>query len=165
MARRTNNPQKTLAPTTKIDQLRKRLSVKEQERLCINMIRNGHTVEQIAEATGLDDENAIVRIVNRKLAKADILEANTLRRLQNDRLNWLLQQLFAAVQSSNMRAAQTALGVIDRICKLNGLDAPEKIVQTQQQTIKLDMSNCSDDDLKRLSNLMEPDDGDAATPQ
>lgn len=129
------------------------------------MLRQGIDAETIAREIGVDDENAVVRIVNRRLAKIEGYNTSALRTLQNRRLEWLYSQMCAAVQSSNMRAAQTALGVIDRICKLNGLDAPEKIVQTQQQTIKLDMSNCSDDDLKRLSNLMEPDDGDAATPQ
>jgi hypothetical protein len=90
----------------------------------------GATYPQIAEALGYDNAANARRVVVESLrltAERDITE---LRDLENARLDRMLQGLWPKVINGDSDAINSALRISQRRAKLNGLDAPVRVVIT-----------------------------------
>lgn len=105
-----------------------RLLAKERQRRALELRKAGATYQAIADQTGYADpsgaRNAVIKAFDAIIQEP----AQELKTLQLERYNHMLMVHWAKVQGGDIAATNTALGIMDRINKLTGIEAP---TQTQ----------------------------------
>lgn len=90
--------------------------------------KSGKTYVQIGTELGISDVaayNLVRRAINR-LDDATTEIADSVRRLELDRLDHMLEKLKPKLDNGNIKAIETAIKIQERRSKYLGLDAPEK---------------------------------------
>lgn len=98
----------------------------ELSRRCLELRLAGGSLEHIGQAVGLHKSNVSRRI---KAALADIpaAEAETLRTLENERLDAMQVAIWRQVREGDLGAVDRAIRISERRSRLNGLDAPQRV--------------------------------------
>jgi len=90
----------------------------------------GASYEQIAQQLGYASRSAAYTDIDRALRKGlaeQERDGALLRQQELERLDRLQAGIWPRAISGDYRAADTALRIIDRRCKLLGLDAPQRV--------------------------------------
>ena len=108
--------------------------------VAVQMLIDGASYELIASELGYGTAEAVAKDIKdeleRQLLSDRNLSAEVLRRIQIDRLNTIYEGLKPGIIRGNARSGDIAIKAIDRISKLEGLDAPLK---TQSQ-VEIDIN-------------------------
>lgn len=108
-----------------------RLLAKERERKALELRKAGMSLRQIAEAVGYADESGAQRAIVRGLKNITHEPAQELKTLEMERLNAMLLVLWPKIQDPNhehhFEAFDRALRLMDKIDRLQGLDAPQQV--------------------------------------
>lgn len=99
----------------------KRILAREKQRKALELRKGGASYQQIAEAVGYKDQSGARKAVMKAFQEVIQEPATEVKSLQVERLNHLLLALWPKAQAGDERAIQTALGVMDRIDRLNGI--------------------------------------------
>lgn len=122
-----------------------RLKNREQIAQALDLRKAGASLQQVADRMGLGSRQRAHQIINLGLSELNAIcqeEAETVRRLELERLDGLLLSLYP--QRSNPRVADTILRTMERRAKLLGLDAPTKATLELQDPECLIISRRSD---------------------
>lgn len=113
-------------------QAARRITAAERAREALILRRSGLTYELISQSLGISRAHAhrIVVAELRKLAAETAAEADALRALEVERLDRLLQGLWARAQQGELEAVDRALKIAARRASLLGLDRPTKVAPT-----------------------------------
>lgn len=90
----------------------------------------GADYETIAAQLGYTNRGAAWNDINRALEARlaeQHQEADLLRQVNRDRLHRLLMGVWSAAIKGDPRSAEVSLRIVDRLIKLDGLDAPQQI--------------------------------------
>ncbi len=94
----------------------------------VNLRRSGLTYREISEQTGYwTDESGARHAVNRLLARHETEGVAELRAVECERLDALQRAVWAAAMTGDVDAVKAVLQVIDRRCRLLGLNAPQRV--------------------------------------
>ena len=118
--------------------LRHKMSVGEKTRRAMALKLAGASYGAIAQQLGYNDPSAARKAVMRGM-KASLQEnAGELRRLHYGRLEHMLMLLWPDVNARDLASMNTALAVMDRMERLYGLNAAEKVeVSSGRETVIL----------------------------
>jgi hypothetical protein len=131
----------------------KQLIVRERRQEALALRKSGASYRAIASAISNKkdkDGNPLFPSYTQSQAHTDIkaclkelnestrLDAEEYRALELERLDSLQMAIARQVQSGDVKAIHAALGIIDRRCKLLGLDAPVQIQVKQQVESELE---------------------------
>lgn len=110
----------------------KRLVATERRREAVTLRRTGLTYDLIGQAMGITRQTAhkLVMAELRQIAAETAAEADALRALEVERLDRLLQGLWARAQQGDLDAVDRALKISARRAALLGLDRPTKVAPT-----------------------------------
>jgi hypothetical protein len=106
-----------------------RVQAAERTRDAVQLRIEGATFKAIGQALGCTKEGArraVLRGLDEYRTDTEASVAQ-LRLIQNEQLQSLLANLWPAVQQGDVRAIATAVRVLGRQARLNGLDAPTKV--------------------------------------
>ena len=127
----------------------------EKERKAIELRRAGYTYDEIAQAIGYADHtgarDAVTRAIRRATSDAGVGE---LRQQELDRLDRLQRAVWTTAIQGDAQAVAQALRIIDRRCKLLGLDAPIK----QEITVENLDGGLIDREVARLVEMLGQND-------
>lgn len=109
-----------------------RLVATERRREAVTLRRTGLTYDLIGQAMGITRQTAhkLVMAELRQIAAETAAEADALRALEVERLDRLLQGLWARAQQGDLDAVDRALKISARRAALLGLDRPTKVAPT-----------------------------------
>jgi len=93
----------------------------------VRLRADGYSYCEIAKELGYKNGNVAQVIVTRTLAKVRSESVDTMRRLENRRLDEKQEVLAPEIRKANLAAITVDLKVQERRAKLNGLDAPAQI--------------------------------------
>lgn len=99
------------------------LLAQERRRKALELRKGGATYEAIAQAVGYKDPSGARKAVASAMDKITQEPATELKVLQVERYNHMLLTLWPKVQAGDERSIQTALGVMDRLERIMGIDA------------------------------------------
>lgn len=123
---------------------------KEKKRQAIELRKAGATYEHIAERLDIATGTAY-NYVREALYEMVSEPADELRRIHYERLNNLLVTLWPRAVKGDMPAMDRTLGIMDRIAKLAGIDAPTAYADAGGEVIIIDGSKA--DYIKNLKAL------------
>lgn len=126
----------------------------ERRAQVLDLWRQNLHPEEIARRVGYGHRQAVYRALNAALRDLWIEPAEDVRQLQLGRLDAIFQGLAnAGALDGDPKAAIAAVRVIERQCKLQGLDAPEKHEHTGKDggPIAIDVSTLTDEQLRAYS--------------
>jgi len=116
--------------------LRKKMAVGEKTRRAMALKLSGASYAQIAEHLGYNDASAARKAVMRGMKNAEQENAGELRRIHYGRLEHMLMLLWPDVNAKDMPSINAALGVMDRMERLYGLNAAQQLeVSGGSQTV------------------------------
>ena len=116
--------------------LRKKMEVGEKTRRAMALKLSGASYAQIAQHLGYNDASAARKAVMRGMKNAEQENAGELRRIHYSRLEHMLMLLWPDVNAKDMPSINAALGVMDRMERLYGLNAAERLeVSSGEQTV------------------------------
>lgn len=123
-----------------------RAATAQRRRQAIALRLAGADLQTIADRLGYAGRAAVCVDLGRAydVALAEMTrDAEELRALELARLDRLQAAVWAAAMAGNVRAADTALRVIDRRCRLLGLDAPQRhevitMTQIEAEIVRLE---------------------------
>lgn len=104
-----------------------RLLAKERQKRALELRKAGSTYDAIAQALGYSDATGARAAVIRAFDQIILEPAVELRTMQMERYNHMLLTLWTKVQAGDERAIGTALGIMDRINSLAGIEAPKQV--------------------------------------
>jgi hypothetical protein len=106
------------SPATTVDS-------QERQRRAVNLRRDGHSYESIARICGYASRSGAFKAVNDALAAQESEAVESLRKVDNARLEKLLRvHLRLATKEGDHESGQLVLGALRERAKLNGLYAP-----------------------------------------
>jgi len=108
----------------------RRTSSRERVRRATALKLAGASYEQIAENLGYASADSARKAVNNAIKKSLQENANELRRIHYGRLEHMLMLVWPQVNQGDNTAFHSALAVMDRMERLYGLNAAEKIEVT-----------------------------------
>jgi hypothetical protein len=119
-------------------------AVRRKEAIDLRM--QGCTYLQIGSELGVTKERArqLVKESLDSLNEATAEQTVTLRAEEDARLLALMTRVWPQVEEGNLKAIATAVKIIERRCKLWGLDAPTKVAVSSESS---DLTNLSDEEL------------------
>lgn len=109
---------------TRVSKDMQRFGAKERQRQAIQLRQAGATYQQIAEQLGYSSASGAHAAVKKAMDEFPREDVETLREVDNARLNSMLLTLWPLVQKGDFGAMDRALRIMERIAKLNGTDAP-----------------------------------------
>ena len=119
----------------------KAIAQAERVRSAIELRKAGASYQQIADQLGYSDPSGAYRAVSRGLNSLVKEPAEELRTVQYERLNHMLIALWPRVQQGELSAMDRALGIMDRMSRLFGIEAPSlNLHQHQSDVIVIDGS-------------------------
>lgn len=107
--------------------LRRKMSAAEKSKRAISLKLAGASYKEIAENLGYADPSGAQKVVSRGLRKSLQENAAELRRIHYSRLEHMLMIIWPDVNVGDAKSMNTALNVMDRMEKLYGLNAAEKV--------------------------------------
>lgn len=99
----------------------------EKMRRAVELRKAGATYRQISEQLGYSSEKTAHKLVKDAIKVTLNEKTDELRTLQYERLNHMMLVLWPKVQSGDERAITTALGIMDKMDRLYGVEAPQRI--------------------------------------
>lgn len=118
--------------------LRHKMSVGEKTRRAMALKLAGASYGAIAQQLGYNDASAARKAVMRGMKSSLQENAGELRRLHYGRLEHMLMLLWPDVNARDLASINTALSVMDRMERLFGLNAAEKVeVSSGKETVIL----------------------------
>lgn len=108
--------------------------VLDRERLVTSLRRQGLTWEQIAQQAGYKSPSGASEAYLRASARIVAEDVQTLRQLENDRLDLLFNAIWDKALAGDNEAIETCLKIMTRRAKLLGLDTPPEHRLTVTQT-------------------------------
>ena len=130
--------------------VRRNISAGEKTRRAIALKLAGASYQAIADQLGYYDASGAHRAVQRGLKLALQESAGDLRKIHYGRLEHMLMLLWPDVNRKDLPSMQAALGIMDRMERLFGLNAAEKFeVSTGTQTVIV-ADGSKDDYIKAL---------------
>lgn len=130
----------------------------ERRRQAVALRLAGMPYDAIAEKLKYADRAAAHKDITRALeqsAKELHRNLDVLRQEELERLNRLQAGLWAAAVAGDTKAAQAVLGIIDRRCKLLGLDAPIRHEVFTLDLIEAEIRRLTEEMAKREQELRE----------
>ncbi|MCC6446809.1 MAG: hypothetical protein IT210_25580 [Armatimonadetes bacterium] len=104
----------------------RRIAEAGKEAQALNLRKQGHTFEQIAEQVGYADRSGAHKAVMRALQRLTNEPAAEARALELLRLDALLLALWPQAEKGDLKAIQSVLNLMARRARYLGLDAPPK---------------------------------------
>ncbi|HUU02182.1 MAG TPA: hypothetical protein VM425_12125 [Myxococcota bacterium] len=128
----------------------------EKQAQALELRRDGHTLQQIADALGFAGPSGAADCVQRALRATVAEPAEELRILELARLDSYLAALQKKIGTGEPRAIEVALRVSTRRAKLLGLDAPTQMrVEASAADRGVDLSGLSTEDLLALEAILK----------
>jgi hypothetical protein len=90
---------------------------------CLQLVRDGRSYEEVAEAVGYSHRSSTRKAVLRTLESHVMQGVEELRELEGDRLDALQAALWGKAMAGDLRAVDSVLRIIDRRVALLGLRA------------------------------------------
>lgn len=118
----------------------------DKEKKVLELRRTGAGWEAIAEVVGFSNASGAYKAYQRAIARVLVQPAEELRTQELDRLDRLQRAYWADAMAGNVRAADFILRVIDKRCKILGIEAPQRI---QAEVITYDGGSI-DADIERI---------------
>lgn len=107
----------------------------EKQAQALELRKAGASYEKIAETLGYKSASGAWGAVNRALTDMVAEPTEALRLVHYERLNHILVMLWPRVQKGELAAMDRAVGVMDRIARLYGIDAPTQTVTTESREV------------------------------
>jgi len=104
----------------------RRFDAKERQRQAIQLKMAGASYTQIADQLGYASASGAHAAVKRAMEEVPNEEVDSLRQVDNARLNQMLLGVWGKAQKGDFGAIDRALKIMERMAKLNGVDAPTK---------------------------------------
>ena len=104
-----------------------RMSSKEKQKRAMALKLAGASYAQIADNLGYADSSGAYKAVSRGMKNALQESAGDLRKIHYGRLEHMLMLVWPAVNQGDSRAVNSALQVMDRMERLYGLNAAERV--------------------------------------
>jgi transcriptional regulator len=94
-----------------------------------NLRKAGANYRDIAKQLGVTHSTIVqdVKAVMKELQKEQVVEADSYRTMELERLDAMQTQMWSQVQKGNQGAVDRVLRIMERRAKLLGLDAPTKV--------------------------------------
>ena len=128
--------EKGLKPvTSELAEARRKRDGKQRAE-AFSLLMAGLTYEQIADRLGVSYGN-VQGVISRALAEAPKTGVDTLRQVENARLDRAQAAIWAKVLEGDQKAISTFLSISGRRSKLNGLDAPLQIEMSGHVKIEM----------------------------
>lgn len=124
----------------------------ERRSRAVHLRREGLTLREVADELGVSVYTAWndIQTAVRDIPKE---EADLLRQQEADRLDALQHAIWEAAIAGDLHAVDRALKIIERRCRLLGLDAPTRI---ERPTVDLDLDKAIRDLLDTVNNPPSP---------
>ena len=102
--------------------------VEERKAIAVNMRKEGHGYREIGERLGVNVKTAYgyVQSALMELKEQTEMDVETIRDLELERLDALLNKAWGGVKTGDVSSIMTALKILERRAKMLGLDAPDK---------------------------------------
>lgn len=117
--------------------INQRISATEKQRAALELRKEGHTFESIANELGYANPSGASKAVYAALKKTIQEPADELRKLELERLDVMLRSLWPKVLQGSPRHVEIALKVMDRRTAYLGLDAPKQVEDHRMVTIQI----------------------------
>jgi uncharacterized membrane protein YccC len=145
--------------TTESKTSERRLAATERQRQALELRKAGVGFVKIAEMLGYKGPSGAYEAVHSALRRTLQQPADDLRRLENERLDVVLQAIAVRVKAGDYKAIDRWLRACESRRKLEGLDAPVKVAATDPQgnaAAPADFRRraVADDDARQLLALM-----------
>lgn len=98
----------------------------ELTRQCLELRVAGATLEEIGRAVDLHKSN-VSRRIKAALASIPAEQAESLRSMENQRLDRMQKAIWNQVRQGHLGAIDRAVRISERRSRLNGLDAPQQV--------------------------------------
>jgi hypothetical protein len=110
----------------------------EREATAFEMRKRGATYTQIGKALGIPHDMAfdIVMRALERLSRQVAEDADAVRAIELQRLDALIFAVWPEAQKGTIRAVDAMVRIMERRAKMLGLDAPTKLVLTEDEMIK-----------------------------
>lgn len=109
----------------------------ERQELCLNLRRQGHTIREIAVLLGVS-ANTVWRDLKTTITDIPRQEAEELRQQEVQRLDNLQRAIWEKATSGDLQAIDRCVRIIERRCKLLGLDLPPQMNVSAAVDVDLD---------------------------
>lgn len=123
--RRTSNGTKTTALAER----------REKQAKALELRKAGATYDQIANTLGWANKSGAHKAVQAALDHIIAEPTDELRKVHYERLNHLLMAVWPRAQSGELPALDRAVGIMDRIARLYGIDAPTTTLSTESREV------------------------------
>ena len=123
----------------------------DKERQVLELRRTGAGWEAIAEVVGFSNASGAYKAYQGAIARVLVQPAEELRTQELDRLDRLQRAYWKDALEGNVRAADFILRVIDKRCKILGIEAPQRI---HAEVVTYD-GNSIDADIERIIRQLE----------
>ncbi|MCD2116737.1 MULTISPECIES: hypothetical protein [Rhodococcus] len=94
---------------------------------CLELRREGHTWQEIADQLGYADRSGARKAVERLLDRTEFESVDEYRVLESDRLDALHAAYWTAALAGDLDAAKLVLRISAQRCRLLGLDLPARV--------------------------------------
>ena len=122
-------------PRASVERLRKdRSEAQRRHELALRMRREGKSIDEIAEACNWTVGSA-QKILCRMLKKVILEDAEDIKKIEDQRLDALLEAVWPQAVSGDYKAVEVSLKIMERRANLRGIDAPKK-VETREDIVK-----------------------------
>lgn len=107
----------------------------------VQLLVQGQTYAQIADALDYSDESGARHAVSRLLARREAEGIDELRAVHSARLEGVLSSFWPAATSGDTDAARIVLRTLDSLAKLFGLDAPTRVAVGSESLTTIGFAN------------------------
>lgn len=115
---------------TKVMKYRKTdTAVLDRETQCVQLRREGMTLEEIAKKVGYSNASGVQAALYRAYQRVAVEDIDQIRRMENERLDALHNAHWSNAMQGDVPSGVMILKVMDRRAKLLGLDMPVRIQQ------------------------------------
>jgi len=104
----------------------RRVAATKRQAAAMELRGKGYTFEKIAEELGYRGPSGAFRAVSAGLSKTLREPASSLRVLESERLDRLLEGVWKKAAAGNVQGVRAVLAILERRAKLWGLDAPTR---------------------------------------
>jgi hypothetical protein len=128
--------------------LPRKMTTAERRKQAVSLRMGGRTFADIGEALGISKQAAHNLVVTalKEITDKTAEDAETLRRLELERLDFMRNAIWGAVIKGDVMAIDRALRISKRMAELLGLDAPTKTdVTSNGETLNIRIIKASDD--------------------
>jgi hypothetical protein len=114
---------------------------RERDRKAVELALAGASYTAIADQLGYADRSGAWKAVRRALDRQEATEVGALREQEVARLDRMQAALWAKALRGDVQAVAAVLRIIDRRCKLQGLDLPARVHVQADVSGSIDVSD------------------------